>query len=400
MDGSEDTRLAVFDFEEHLLLDTIDIIGDGEQEAGLLKAHGEEKAKYLQEEATPTARSLEDPTQQIAKKLQNTVQVMTSKVEQLQREVLQVTRVRSILKREKLQRNNILKDRALGSFGNKKPRLFDAARSEAAKRKKMLDLLRLCGNILRQLMQHKWAWPFMQPVDVEGLKLHDYYRVIRRPMDLGTIRSRLEAKDGTGYRHVQELCEDVRLVFRNAMLYNESWSDVYKMAKTLRQKFEEKWKVAIEPRLLEEEERSCEDQQDGYLLDIAELHAGEEQAAEQLGEDVLLQLSDVEKKMEAFLMQVLSKCRTMGAEEKKELYRRLCRLPPASLNRVIEILSLKNSHAAATDKIQIDLEVLDSSILWRLHFFVKMVAADTIHDQKVEKKQETEGYAAGPSHAI
>lgn len=28
-----------------------------------------------------------------------------------------------------------------------------------------------------QITQHKWAWPFMQPVDVEGLGLHDYYKV-------------------------------------------------------------------------------------------------------------------------------------------------------------------------------------------------------------------------------
>lgn len=28
-----------------------------------------------------------------------------------------------------------------------------------------------------QISQHKWAWPFMQPVDVEGLGLHDYYEV-------------------------------------------------------------------------------------------------------------------------------------------------------------------------------------------------------------------------------
>ncbi|CAK7335968.1 unnamed protein product [Dovyalis caffra] len=25
------------------------------------------------------------------------------------------------------------------------------------------------------ITQHKWAWPFMEPVDVEGLGLHDYY---------------------------------------------------------------------------------------------------------------------------------------------------------------------------------------------------------------------------------
>ena len=29
-----------------------------------------------------------------------------------------------------------------------------------------------------QITQHKWAWPFMDPVDVEGLGLHDYYEVM------------------------------------------------------------------------------------------------------------------------------------------------------------------------------------------------------------------------------
>lgn len=28
-----------------------------------------------------------------------------------------------------------------------------------------------------QITQHKWAWPFMQPVDVKGLGLDDYYEV-------------------------------------------------------------------------------------------------------------------------------------------------------------------------------------------------------------------------------
>jgi len=28
-----------------------------------------------------------------------------------------------------------------------------------------------------QITQHKWAWPFMKPVDVKGLGLHDYHEV-------------------------------------------------------------------------------------------------------------------------------------------------------------------------------------------------------------------------------
>ena len=32
----------------------------------------------------------------------------------------------------------------------------------------------LLGN---QITRQKVAWPFMHPVDVEGLQLHDYYEV-------------------------------------------------------------------------------------------------------------------------------------------------------------------------------------------------------------------------------
>lgn len=71
-------------------------------------------------------------------------------------------------------------------------------------------------------------------------------------MDLGTIRDRMDAKDGTGYKHIQEICDDVRLVFSNAMAYNQDGTDVHVMAKTLSEKFEEKWKTVLEPKLQEE----------------------------------------------------------------------------------------------------------------------------------------------------
>lgn len=308
---------------------------------------------------------------------------------------MQATRAHSILKSTKQQGISRLKERDAGSGGSviKKPRLFDAARIEAVKRKKMSDLMRLCGTILKHLMQHKWAWPFLQPVDVEGLQLHDYYKIIRRPMDLGTIRSRLEAKDGTGYRHVRELCEDVRLVFRNAMLYNDSWTEVHVMAKALLQRFEDRWKVSIEPRLLEEE-KLFENQQEGYLVDIAELRSREEQAVEQLRKDVLSQLTDVQCKLNGFLMQVLSKCRPMRVEERKDLYSRLRKLPPASLSRVVELVSAEGGGEAVADDISVDLEALDSSTLWRLYFFEKMVT------DNAQAQVESKSHAVGPRQAI
>lgn len=70
-------------------------------------------------------------------------------------------------------------------------------------------------------------------------------------MDFGTIRRKMDAKDATGYKNVCDICEDVRLVFKNAVTYNDDQSDVHVMAKTLSQKFEEKWKT-LWPKVNEE----------------------------------------------------------------------------------------------------------------------------------------------------
>lgn len=70
-------------------------------------------------------------------------------------------------------------------------------------------------------------------------------------MDFSTIKNQMEAKDGTGYKHVRDICADVRLIFTNAMKYNDDKSDVYDMAKTLLAKFEEKWQQLL-PKVTEE----------------------------------------------------------------------------------------------------------------------------------------------------
>lgn len=33
-----------------------------------------------------------------------------------------------------------------------------------------------------------YAWPFYKPVPAENLGLHDYFDIIKRPMDLSTVK--------------------------------------------------------------------------------------------------------------------------------------------------------------------------------------------------------------------
>lgn len=70
-------------------------------------------------------------------------------------------------------------------------------------------------------------------------------------MDFSTIKTKMEAKDGTGYENVREICADVRLIFKNAMKYNNERDDVHVMAKSLLVKFEEKW-LQLLPKVDEE----------------------------------------------------------------------------------------------------------------------------------------------------
>lgn len=48
------------------------------------------------------------------------------------------------------------------------------------------------------------------------------------------------------------MCDDVHLVFDNATRYNRAGTDVYVMADTLTQRWEERWQTQMVPKLAEE----------------------------------------------------------------------------------------------------------------------------------------------------
>lgn len=72
-----------------------------------------------------------------------------------------------------------------------------------------------------------------------------------KPMVSGTIKSQMEALDGSWYKNVREIHADVRLVFTSAMKHNDDQSDIHAMAKSLLEKFEEKW-LQLLPKVVEE----------------------------------------------------------------------------------------------------------------------------------------------------
>lgn len=52
------------------------------------------------------------------------------------------------------------------------------------------------------------------------LQNEDYHAIIKRPIALDTIRQKLNWSADIHYRNMEELVRDVRLMFKNAYLYN------------------------------------------------------------------------------------------------------------------------------------------------------------------------------------
>ncbi|XP_042432173.1 transcription factor GTE9-like isoform X1 [Zingiber officinale] len=102
-----------------------------------------------------------------------------------------------------------------------------------------LALKKQCEGLLKRLMSHRFAWVFNLPVDVKKLNIPDYYTVIKNPMDLGSIKTKLSSG---GYSSLWDFAADVRLTFTNAMTYNPPTNDVHLMADSLSKYFELHWK--------------------------------------------------------------------------------------------------------------------------------------------------------------
>ncbi|KAJ8372966.1 hypothetical protein AAFF_G00272470 [Aldrovandia affinis] len=118
----------------------------------------------------------------------------------------------------------------------------------AGKKGKLTEHLRYCDSILKEMLSKKhaaYAWPFYKPVDAEALELHDYHDIIKHPMDLSTVKKKMDERD---YQDAQSFAADVRLMFSNCYKYNPPDHEVVAMARKLQDVFEMRFaKMPDEP---------------------------------------------------------------------------------------------------------------------------------------------------------
>ncbi|CAH1241995.1 BAZ2B [Branchiostoma lanceolatum] len=93
-----------------------------------------------------------------------------------------------------------------------------------------------CRTILPELEKHEDAWPFLVPVNTK--QFPQYKKIIKRPMDLSTIKNKLRDNK---YRSREEFAEDIRLICDNCETFNEDESAVGQAGHNMRACFETRW---------------------------------------------------------------------------------------------------------------------------------------------------------------
>ena len=113
-------------------------------------------------------------------------------------------------------------------------------------------------QLLSALQNSSASWPFLQPVN--GDEVHDYYDVIKEPMDLSTMESKLE-KDQ--YDNVEDFVKDVLLLVRNCKRYNAETTPYAKAANKLEKEMWKKIREVPEWSYLEPENFESTNRADG-----------------------------------------------------------------------------------------------------------------------------------------
>ncbi|KAK5101788.1 transcription initiation at TATA-containing promoter protein [Lithohypha guttulata] len=125
--------------------------------------------------------------------------------------------------------------------------------SARPKKKKYELEMRFCDEVLKIISSPKhWAANqyFTHPVDPVALNIPTYFQVVKKPMDLHTIRQKLDA---AMYERAKDFEDDVRLIFKNCYKFNPEGDYVYQRGQELERLFEQEfskkqdWIAAREP---------------------------------------------------------------------------------------------------------------------------------------------------------
>lgn len=285
--------------------------------------------------------------------------------------------------------------------------------NQKPKKKKYQYELKFCDKVLNELTKPRYQSIFMffaAPVDPVALNIPTYHSIIKKPMDFGTMRAKLDQGE---YENAKEFESDARQVFQNCYKFNAPNERVHQAGKDLESIFDSEW--AKKRDWVEANTPASGNQSPGSSEaedsdEEEEVEEEEDEAAAQLSK-LQQQIAQMSRQVEMITQKkksppVSSKKAMKGNKsarkdvkkpsapakvEKKAAPKPPKRLPPVSYeqkqdisNRINSLSESKMSLAldiirrhmpnlkgVQDDELELDIDELENDVLWKLYHFVR-----------------------------
>jgi bromodomain-containing factor 1 len=168
--------------------------------------------------------------------------------------------------------------------------------SAKPKKKKFQWELKFCQEILDELHKPKYwavASPFYFPVDPVALNIPTYHSVIKKPMDLSTVQTKLKAGQ---YENAKEFETDVRLMLKNCFKFNIPGDPTYIAGQKCEEVFNAKW--ALKARWVEQHDPDSHNQSGSSDEESEEEESEADEDQEKL-QALQRQIAEMSKQVEA-----------------------------------------------------------------------------------------------------
>jgi len=209
--------------------------------------------------------------------------------------------------------------------------------------------IKQCSTVLMTLMKHQFGWVFNQPVDPVKLNIPDYFSIIKYPMDLGTVKDKLERNC---YSSTHQFAADVRLTFSNATTYNPPLNYVHMMAKDLNNIFNTRWKS------LESKWRK-------------ECPISLQQSVRKITKKQAITSKQVLRRAPSCNSNSLSS-KSLTVAEKLKLQNSLAKISRRNIPpRLLKFLEKACLIEQSEERINVNIDELDEGTLWELHLIVR-----------------------------
>jgi bromodomain-containing factor 1 len=247
--------------------------------------------------------------------------------------------------------------------------------------------MRRCYDILAWQMEQPIAAVFLEPVDWRALDMPLYPKLIKQPMDYGTIKTRLL---GGAIPTPGKFAELMRLVYKNAMKFNQQGSQIYDITEKLFNEFEGNYELVKLEKPTHTHVAQMEvspavevvadySEYEATIASLEAKYASLQEEASALKASYQAQAEEQALKLQPHLrIETLSPfCRApFTTEEKEALCQRIASLADEEvINGLLKVINVNDN----SSEVELDFENFDDETLHRVAAYIDSLDQDEYH---------------------